>query len=213
MSLAAGCPRCPLPLTEDDDGHGWICPTHGLVVPLWRPATASYAGFVKHLEVAAGFPTYLPWPMAPGWSVSDFGVVGAPGEPARATMSCSSGTSRLDGPVDVLVVTEEAGTGLGARCAGFPGDGPGVEVRDEPPVVKVHLDTRSVPLWAVSTSSSDHELDRTVLAGEAGGRWLWMVVRPAAAVLLLRDEWILRDVSRVGPPLVEMPFGGPTPHW
>jgi hypothetical protein len=213
MPLAAGCPRCPMPLAPGEGGHGWSCPTHGPVAPLWRPETASYDGFVEHLEIADGFPTYLPWPMGPGWSVSDFGVVAGRGGAASATMSCSSGTSRLDGPVDVLVVTEEAGTGLGARCAGLRGDGPGAEVRDEPPVVKVHLDTRSVPLWAVSTSFSDHELDRSVLAGEAGGRWLWMVVRPAAALLLLRDDWILRDVSRVGPPLVEMSFGGPTPQW
>jgi hypothetical protein len=79
--------------------------------------------------------------------------------------------------------------------------------------VKVHLDARSVPLWAISTSASNPEFDRSVLAGEAGGRWLWLVVRPAAAVLLLRDDWILRDVSDAGPELVEMPFGGPTPHW
>jgi hypothetical protein len=202
-----------MPLAPGEGGHGWSCPTHGPVAPLWRPETASYDGFVEHLEIADGFPTYLPWPMGPGWSVSDFGVVAGRGEAASATMSCSSGTSRLDGPVDILVVTEEAGTGLGARCAGLRGDGPGAEVRDEPPVVKVHLDVRSVPLWAVSTSFSDHELDRSVLAGEAGGRWLWMVVRPAAALLLLRDDWILRDVSRVGPPLVEMSFGGPTPQW
>jgi hypothetical protein len=32
-------------------------------------------------------------------------------------------------------------------------------------------------------------------------------------VLLLRDDWILRDVSEAGPELVEMPFGGPTPYW
>jgi len=32
-------------------------------------------------------------------------------------------------------------------------------------------------------------------------------------MLLLRDEWILRDVSGVGPPLVEMPFDGPRPPW
>ena len=43
--------------------------------------------------------------MSPGWSISDFGVVGARSETARATMTCSSGTSALDGPVDVLVVT------------------------------------------------------------------------------------------------------------
>jgi hypothetical protein len=32
-------------------------------------------------------------------------------------------------------------------------------------------------------------------------------------MLLLRDEWILRDVSRVGPTLVELAFGGPRPTW
>ena len=48
---------------------------------------------------------------------------------------------------------------------------------------------------------------------EAGGRWLWVVLRPASAMLLLRDDWILRDVSGLGPPLVELPFGGPRPGW
>jgi hypothetical protein len=32
-------------------------------------------------------------------------------------------------------------------------------------------------------------------------------------MLLLRDDWILRDVSGIGPPLVEMPFGGPQATW
>jgi hypothetical protein len=40
-----------------------------------------------------------------------------------------------------------------------------------------------------------------------------MVLRPASAVLLLRDDWILRDVSAVGPALLELPFGGPGPSW
>ncbi len=224
MPLAAGCPRCPTPLTRTGPDRGpdtaseadptaWACPAHGPVRPLWRPEAASYDDFVEHLGVAADFPTYLPWPLGPGWAVSDFGVVRGRPEAPRATMSCCSGTSRLDGPVDVLVVAEEAGTGLGARCAGLSGDGPGPDVHDEPPVVKVHLDARSVPLWVVSTSTSERELDRSVLAGEAGGRWLWIVVRPAAAVLLLRDDWILSDVSAKGPQLVEMPFGGPTPQW
>jgi hypothetical protein len=212
MPLAAGCPRCPTPVTRTPSGD-WACPRHGPVRPLWRPDGASYEGFAAHLAAASGFPTYLPWPMSPGWSVSDFGVVVRHSRPPCATMTCCSGTSVLDGPVDVLVVAEEAGTGLGARCAGLAGDGPGADLRDEPPAVKVHLDGRSVPLWAVSTSAATPEFDRSVLAGEAGGRWLWLVVRPAAAVLLLRDDWILRDVSEAGPELVEMPFGGPTPYW
>ena len=65
----------------------------------------------------------------------------------------------------------------------------------------------------VSVSEANGEWDRSVFAGEAGGRWLWIVLRPASAMLLLRDEWILRDVSGVGPPLVEMPFDGPRPPW
>jgi hypothetical protein len=131
-------------------------------------------------------------------------------------MTCSSGTSALDGPVDVFVVSEESGTGLGARCAGTTHLDPGPEIGVGSPAVRVRIGSQSVPLWAVSTAShtgSDRELDRSVVAGEAHGRWLWMVLRPASAMLLLRDEWILRDVSGIGPPLVEMSFGGPAPAW
>ena len=58
---------------------------------------------------------------------------------------------------------------------------------------------------------SDGEFDRSVFAGEAAGRWLWLVLRPASAMLLLRDDWILRDIAGLGPQLVELPFGGPPP--
>jgi hypothetical protein len=149
--------------------------------------------------------------MSPGWTVSDFAVVGER-EP-RATLTCSSGTSPLDGPVDVFVLSEESGTGLGSRCAVTPHLDPGPEIGVGPPAVWVRISTQSVPLWAVSTASDVSELDRSVVAGEAGGRWLWVVLRPASAMLLLRDEWILRDVSGMGPALVEIPFGGPRPTW
>jgi hypothetical protein len=176
-----------------------------------RPDEASYDGFLEALSAAGDFPTYLPWPMSPGWTVSDFAVVGE--HDAQATMTCSSGTSALDGPVDVFVVSEESGTGLGARCAGTTHLDPGPEIGVGPPMVRVRIGSQSVPLWAVSTSLEERELDRSVVAGEAGGRWLWVVLRPASAMLLLRDEWILRDVSGIGPPLVEMAFGGPSPAW
>jgi hypothetical protein len=152
--------------------------------------------------------------MSPGWSVSDFAVVGE-GD-AKATLTCSSGTSALDGPVDVFVISEESGTGLGSRCAGTLHLDPGPEIGVGPPTVHVRIGSKSVPLWVVSTVSAvndDREVDRSVVAGEADGRWLWVVLRPASAILLLRDEWILRDVSGIGPPLVEMPFGGPVPTW
>jgi hypothetical protein len=143
--------------------------------------------------------------------VSDFAVVGE--QPARATMTCSSGTSALDGPVDVFVVSEESGVGLGARCAGTAHLDPGPEVGATTPPVRVRIGIQAVPLWPVSTATADAELDRSVFVGEAGGRWLWIVLRPASAMFLLRDEWILRDVSGIGPTLVETPFGGPRPGW
>ena len=51
------------------------------------------------------------------------------------------------------------------------------------------------------------------MVGEAVGRWLWLVLRPASAILLLREEWLLRDVSSLGMALVEVPFGGPHATW
>jgi hypothetical protein len=66
-----------------------------------------------------------------------------------------------------------------------------------------------VALWPVSTfaDGADGEWDRSVVVGEAAGRWLWLVMRPASALLMLRDDWLLRDVSGLGPSLVELPFG------
>jgi hypothetical protein len=210
MPLRSECPRCPTPVATTPGG-GWACPEHGPTQVLFRPTEPSYEEFVEALGVAGSFPTYLPWPMSPGWWVSDFAVAGE--QPGRATMTCSSGSSALDGPVDVFVVSEESGVGLGARCAGTLHLDPGPEVGAGPPPVRVRIGSQSVPLWPVSTASADAELDRSVFVGEAGGRWLWVILRPASAMLLLRDEWILRDVSGIGPPLVEMPFGGPRPAW
>jgi hypothetical protein len=215
MSLSVGCPRCAAPVSRT--GDGWVCVEHAGIDPLWRPTEASYDAFAEHLRLSAGMPTYLPWPLSPGWSVSDFAAVsrGAADGVAggRATMTCTSGTSTLDGPVDVVVVAEEAGTGLGSRIAGTVHADPGAEIGEGPPAVRVRIGRNVVPLWPVSTSSASSEWDRSVVAGEAHGRWLWLVLRPASAMLLLRDDWILRDTSQSGPHLVELPFGGPAPAW
>lgn len=212
MPLTAWCPRCREVLEHVEGGTE--CPVHGALPPVWLPTEATYAEFVQHLEASKGFPTYLPWPMSPGWAVTEFGVVaGDAFATPTATVTCCSGTSQLDGPVDVFVVAEEPGTGLGARVAGLVGDDPGSEVGDGRAPVRVRINSQTVPLWPVSTSRSLHEFDRSVFAGEAHGRWLWIVLRPASAMLLLRDDWILRDVSGIGPPLVEMAFGGHRPVW
>lgn len=208
----AGCPRCPGPATTLEDGST-TCPVHGPVATLWRPEEAAYDAFAEHLRAAGGFPTLLPWPLGPGWSVSDFGVVlGARDQPV-ATMTCATGSTEEDGPVDVLVVSEEPGTGLGARCAGLDHPEPGDAVAEGPPVARLRVDNLTASLWQVSTSSAVPEFDRSVLAGEADGRWIWVVFRPSAALLLVSDDWPLRDVSGLGASLLDLPFGGPTPQW
>ena len=211
MSLTAWCTRCRTVLVHTK--RGVACPEHGALPPLWLPREATYDEFADHLGMADGFPTYLPWPLGPGWAVTEFGVVADESGRPAATLTCCSGATELDGPVDVFVVTEEPGVGLGARCAGLLHDDPGPDLGDGPAPVRVRIDNQAVPLWAVSTSRSDHEFDRSVFAGEALGRWLWIVLRPAPAMLLLRDDWILRDVSAMGPHLIEMSFGGPRPVW
>ena len=210
--LTAECPRCPEPLGGP---VGTGCPGHGTGPLLWRPEEPSYDTFVLHLRAARDFPTYLPWPMGPGWAVSDFAVVTEPAGQPVATLTCVSGTSELDGPVDALLVVEERGVGLGARCARLPADAPDRELGRQPPTVRVRIGRMARPLWAVSTSgdAATPELDRTVLTGSAAGRWLWLVLRPASAVLLMRDDWILRDVSGLGPQMVELPFAGPGRSW
>jgi hypothetical protein len=210
VALLAGCPRCVCPVVEREDG--WACPDHGVIIPLWRPAEATYDGFAAALGAAGDFPTYLPWPMSPGWAITDVGVV-AQGNRVRGSVTCSSGTSELDGPVDVFVVAEEAGTGLGARCASTVRADPGADLGDGPPQVRIRIGSKSVPLWSVSTSTADGRFDRSVFAGEADGRWLWMVLRPASAMLLLRDEWILREAADVGPEMLDLTFGGNPPNW
>jgi hypothetical protein len=210
MALLAGCPRCSASVTGAADA--WECPEHGPVTPLWRPLEASYEAFVEHLSLADAFPTYLPWPLGPGWQVTDFGSIGVPGR-ARASFSAVTGTSDLDGPVELLLVAEEPGVGLGARVAGTRHSDPGGEIAGRPPEARLRLGQTTVPLWSVSTHDIVGDLDRSVLAGEAGGRWLWVVLRPASAILLLTETWMLADASEFGPHLVATPFGGHPSVW
>jgi hypothetical protein len=211
MTLGVGCPRCPSPVTDD---HGtWRCQDHGRITPLWRPATADYESFAEHLRRAGHLPTYLPWPTTPGWHVTDFGCVAAPDQEAKATFATCAGPSDLDGVVELTVVSEEPGVGLGSRCARTVRTDPGAEIGDGPPLAKVRIDGHPISLWPVLTSDSDGDFDRSVFAGEAEGRWLWLVLRPASAALLLKDEWSLVNVADLGPQLIDLPFGGSPQDW
>ena len=210
MSLAASCPRCTSPVTEADGV--FTCRQHGKIPPLWRPDVADYASFAELVGRVDDLPTYLPWPMSPGWTIADFGCVTSR-QRALATVTTTVGSSDLDGPVEVTIVSEDTGVGLGARCAGTAYDDPGEQVGHGPHAIKVRAGGRTVPLWAVDPRGDDDLLAKSVFAGEADGRWLWLVIRPASAALLLRDDWLLADVTGFGPEALEMPFGGPRPAW
>lgn len=193
----------------------FACTVHGPIEPLWRPEEADYDSFADLVGRSDDLPTYLPWPMSPGWSISDFGCVGNGGR-VRATVTTTVGTSDLDGEVEVTIVSEEPGVGLGSRCAGTTYDDPGPQISNGSPSIHVRAGGRAVPLWLVeddSVSSDEELLARAVFAGEADGRWLWLVMKPASAALLLHDDWLLADVTGFGPEALEMPFGGPRPAW
>jgi hypothetical protein len=195
------------------DGGSWFCADHGRITPLWRPAHADYETFAEYLLNARAMPTFLPWPLTPGWHVTDFGCVAEPGGDGRASFITVSGPSELDGVVELTVVTEEPGVGLGSRCAGLARSDPGAEIGDGPPHAKVRINGHPIPLWSVLTSDTDTTFDRSVFAGEAHGRWLWCVLRPASAALLLKDEWIVMNIADLGPELIDLPFGGSPPAW
>lgn len=192
---------------------GWRCLDHDVIEPLWRPALAGYELLAEHLRMCADFPTLLPWPLWSGWSVTDFGCVAEPGREARASMTSSVGPSEPDGVVELTIVSEEPGVGLGSRCAGIDRSDPGAEIGEGPPAARVRIAGHPIALWSVSTSKRDHRFERSVFAGEAHGRWLWLVLRPASAALMLNDEWNLLDINELGPELIDLPFGGNPPPW
>lgn len=212
MRLQAECPRCSALVTG---GPGrWECPTHQRITPLWRALNPGYDEFAEHLALSSGFPSWVPWPLPIDWRVTDYGSVAEEGTPPQASFVSCTGPDELDGLVQLTVVSEEPGVGLGARCGRVPHTDPGRDT-DEPPPAKVRVDGGTTALWVVSTSDdgSGDALDRAVLAGEALGRWFWLVLRPGSALLSLPQLPPLVDASGLGPQLVTLPFGKVPRTW
>ncbi len=220
--MRAECPRCP---GEIESGRGvWSCPMHGSVTPVWRPETPDYDSLADHLERAGTLPSWTPWPMPPGWSINDFGTVGtlgtaSEGGSAAATFVTCGGMTETDGPATLTVVTEEPGTGLGARVAGVVHDDPGVHTQGHAVQTRARIGGAMVPLWLLPTTGDpggrqdDEPWDRAVLVGEAQGRWVWLVVTPASAALGLADWGPVENLGDRGPELVALRFGTPSLDW
>lgn len=210
--LVPSCPRCPAEgEATSPPAAGWRCSVHGAQPRLLRADRARYDDVAETVKRCAGFPALIPWPMT-GWGLNDIASVGD-ADRCLATLAGWARPSELDGVVDLQVIVEEPGVGLGSRCAGLPGTDPGVEVGQGAPSTHLTADGQSVALWAVSTSAERRELDRFVFAGEWGGRWLWLILRPPSSMLSLREGWSLGTLADLGPQLLEVPITGPPPPW
>jgi hypothetical protein len=160
-------------------------------------------------EGPAGVPLWCPWPLPAGWNVTGVGWAGDDRMGVRATAVACSGPAPLGGgPADLLMIAEEPGVGLGNRFAGMPGIDPGPvlgELMETTAHAKIKAGGHPTPLWAVKSPD-----DRSAYAGEAMGRWLFVVAWPATAGYLLAEDLVLHDLSQWIPP--ELVYGAPSPY-
>jgi len=183
----------------------WQCPRHGIVHPY---TVLSHLGTdaIDHVLGRAKVPVWMPHGLRYGWVCSGVGYAGDERTGANATATCLSGPSPLGGPADLLIVAEEPGIGLGARHAGLAEPDPGDGFDAGPPHAKVNAAAHPTALWSVPGGE-----DRAVFVGEAKGLWLWAVVWPASAGVLMYDEMSLTDL-RDWPDDLNLEFGSVSPR-
>jgi hypothetical protein len=206
VSLPPTCPRCGGPLHAPGlMSSSWDCERHGPVQPLHvlaRPAVES----LHRIAGSCGVPLWAPLPLLPGWTLTGLATAGDERAPAKGTVMALSGPSPLGGPADMLLIAEEPGVGLGARFAGLEDVDPGLTVAG-PPDAKVEAAGHPTALWR--SPSGD---DRAAFVGEAMGVWLWAVLWPPAAELVLLEHVILHDLRAVAHHAVDLPVGAPSPR-
>lgn len=180
----------------------WTCAEHGAVQP-WH---AGRPEALAQLRARSQVPLWAPHPPPPGWTVGGVGWCGDDRAPASATLLALSGPSPLGGPADLLLVAEEPGTGLGARLAGIPGVDPG-GLAIGAPEAKLLAAGHPTALWRTASAE-----DRCAFVGEAMGVWLWAVLWPPAAELVLMEHVTLQDLRDDERMLLELPHGAPSPR-
>ena len=177
---------------------------HGEVHPLRMAYSASAEGLEGLLRGAA-VPVWLPWPLPSGWLVTGFAGAGDERSGIRGCAVALTGPNPVGGPGEMLLVSEELGVGLGARLAGLAGPDPGGDFEARPPHAFVRFGNHESPLWHVDTP------DRAAFAGEILGNWLWLILWPDTAGMLLVEKLELRDLRDPGQEL-DLPFGAPSPR-
>jgi hypothetical protein len=200
------CPRCGNELRAPGLwSSAWECPRHGVVHPY---QVLSHIGVdaVSHVVGRAKVPLWMPHPMSRSWVCSGVAYAGDERSGARATVSCLTGPSPLGGAAEVMIVAEEPGVGLGSRHAGLGAADPGNGFDSGPSDAKVLAAAHPTALWNVPSGD-----DRAVFVGEAKALWLWAIVWPATAGVLMYDEMALTDL-RDGLIDVDLQFGSLSPR-
>jgi hypothetical protein len=199
------CPRCGGDVRPPGLWSSrWSCAVHGEVFPL-HPVTVPSARLARQLGERSAVPLWIPWPMPRGWVVGAIIHAEDDASGVRATGVVVSGPNPMGGPADLLLVAEEQGVGLGARYAGVEGADPGDAVKEDPQA-RLEFESRPVPLWWV-----DSPADRAVYVGQWGGRWLWIVLRPQSAGVLLIGDLPVADLRTLGHEADLLPYGTPPP--
>ncbi|TDC70850.1 DUF6758 family protein [Streptomyces hainanensis] len=203
------CPKCGGRVRAPGlFADSWRCAEHGAVQPV-QPVVPPSVNALTVVVNRTRVPVWMPWPLPVGWLFTGVACAGDDRSGGRATVVACSGPGPLGGPGEMLLIAEELGVGLGARYAGVAGPDPGPRLRvDAPPQIKVLAAGRPTPLWQVA----DAPEDRAVFAGEAMGLWLWAVIWPEQAGILMYDEMVLTDLRDAGSELELVPCGALSPR-
>lgn len=153
-------------------------------------------------------PVWSPWPLPAGWLFTGLAYTGGDHPDGGCAVSTWNGPDLFGDPSELLLVCEEAGTGVGSCFAGRAESYPGPDVGEGPPHARFAVDDRPVPLWAVDGVGPD----RAVYAGEAAGRWLWVIVHPAESSAIVVEPMHLVDARRLGAELTMLPLGELSPR-
>jgi len=199
------CPRCfARTLPPDLMSSEWRCATHGEVAPYHR-ALAEPERVLDMLPARSRVPVWMPDPMPVNWYPSGIAWAGDERTGARAVALAATGPSPVGGPGDLVLVADEPGVGLGASLAGLRG--PGADGVASRPEAKVEAAGHQTPLWPVASPP-----DRAGFVGEALGVWLWVILWPADAALLLLEDLVILDL-RDAPEGADPPmFGAASPY-
>jgi hypothetical protein len=199
------CPRCESALREPNIwSNAYHCGQHGDVYPLRTGLSPSQEGLDGVLR-GAEVPVWLPWPLPHGWLVTGFA---AAGDERTGTRGCSvalSGPNPMGGAADMMLISEEPGVGLGARFAGLDGPDPGDKLCNGQPAGVVEVANHEFPLWCVDAKGC------AAFAGEVAGTWLWVVLWPDTAGMLMVEPLELRDLRDPGQEM-DLPFGARSPQ-